>query len=85
MKPHFRFEDLEIWQASKELAARFHCLAEKLEKRTYFKYAEQLRSAALSVPNTTAEGSGSLHPAEFKHFLNAAPFTLKRCLNAFGV
>ena len=72
MKPHFRFEDLEIWQLSKEMAVRFHRLADKLEKRKYFKYAEQLRSAALSVPNNIAEGSGSLHPAEFRQFLNVA-------------
>lgn len=72
MRPHFRFEDLEIWQLAKDMAVKFHRLAERLEKRKYFKYAEQLRSAALSVPNNIAEGSGSLHAGEFKQFLNIA-------------
>lgn len=72
MRPHFRFEDLEIWQLAKDLAVRMHKLSEKLDARRFYRYAEQLRAAALSVPNNIAEGSGSLHAAEFKQFLNIA-------------
>ena len=61
-RPHWRFEDLEIWQLARELAVKFHRLAEKLEQRKLFRYAEQLRGAGLSMPNNIAEGSGSLHP-----------------------
>lgn len=71
-RPHFRFEDLEIWRLAKDMAVGFHRLAEKLEVRKYFRYAEQLRAAGLSVPNNIAEGAGSLHVAEFKQFLNIA-------------
>jgi hypothetical protein len=31
MRPHFRFEDLEIWQLALALAVEFHRLAEKLD------------------------------------------------------
>jgi hypothetical protein len=31
MTPHFRFEDLEIWQVAANMAVRFHKLAEKLD------------------------------------------------------
>ncbi|MBM3890626.1 MAG: four helix bundle protein [Verrucomicrobia bacterium] len=72
MRPHFRFEDLEIWQVGRDLAVRLHRVAEKFEQRRYYRYAEQLRAAGLSVPNNIAEGSGSLHAAEFKQFLNIA-------------
>jgi four helix bundle protein len=72
MRPHFRFEDLEIWQLARDMAFAFHRLAEKLEKCGYYRYAEQLRAAALSVPNNIAEGAGSLHPGEFRQFLNVA-------------
>jgi len=72
MRPHFRFEDLEIWQLAKQMAVKLHGLSEKLESKRYYRYAEQLRAAALSVPNNIAEGSGSLHAAEFKQFLNIA-------------
>ena len=65
-RPHFRFEDLEIWQLGKELSVRFHKVADNLEQRKLYRYAEQIRAAGLSVPNNIAEGSGSLHPKEFR-------------------
>ena len=70
MRPHFRFEDLEIWQLAKQLAIKFHKLAEQLEGRRLYRYAEQLRAAGLSLTNNIAEGSGSTHTQEFKQFLN---------------
>ena len=72
MRPHFRFEDLEIWQRARDLAVQFHQLAATLERRKLYRYAEQLRGAGLSMPNNIAEGSGSLHAAEFKQYLNFA-------------
>ena len=70
MRPHFRFEDLEIWQLAKQLAIKFHKLAEQLDRRRLYRYAEQLRAAGLSLTNNIAEGSGSTHTQEFKQFLN---------------
>ncbi len=70
MRPHFRFEDLEIWQLARTLAVKFHKLAEELDKRRLYRYAEQLRAAGLSLTNNIAEGSGSAHTQEFKQFLN---------------
>ena len=72
MRPHFRFEDLEIWQRARNLAVQFHKLAEQLEQKRMYRYAEQLRGAGLSLPNNIAEGSGSTHPKEFKRVLNIA-------------
>lgn len=50
-QPHFRFEDLEIWQRARHLAVRFHEVAEKLDERRLCRYAEQLRGAGLSLSN----------------------------------
>jgi four helix bundle protein len=72
MRPHFRFEDLEIWQLGRRLAVRLHKLADELDKKRFYRYAEQLRAAGLSLTNNIAEGSGSTHPREFKQFLNIA-------------
>ena len=72
MRPHFRFEDLEIWQLARSLAVKLHKLAEELEKRRLYRYAEQLRAAGLSLTNNIAEGSGSAHSREFQQFLNIA-------------
>lgn len=56
MSPHFRFEDLEIWQLARKLAVKFHQLANELDTRRLYKYAEQLRGAGLSLTNNIAEG-----------------------------
>ena len=72
MRPHFRFEDLEIWQLARDLAVRFHELATRLDEKRLYRYAEQLRAAGLSVCNNIAEGSGSRHKQEFIQFLNIA-------------
>jgi four helix bundle protein len=71
-RAHFRFEDLEVWQLARDLTIQFHQLAAKLEQRKFYRYAEQLRAAGLSMPNNIAEGSASIHAAEFKQFLNIA-------------
>lgn len=72
VRPHWRFEDLEIWQRACQLAVDFHQLAEHLNERRLYRYSEQLRAAGLSLSNNIAEGSGSSHPREFIQFLNIA-------------
>jgi len=82
-RPHFRFEDLEIWQLARVLAVKFHKLADELDKRRLYRYAEQLRAAGLSLTNNIAEGSGSTHAQEFKQYLNISRRSLfedTRCL-----
>lgn len=53
MRPHFRFEDLEIWQLARDLAVKFHRLAEKLEQRMLYRYAEQARGAGFRCRTTS--------------------------------
>ena len=69
-RPHWRFEDLEIWNKAADLAVKFHLIAERLDRRRLYRYAEQLRAAGLSLSNNIAEGSGSTHKQEFIQFLN---------------
>jgi four helix bundle protein len=69
-RPHWRFEDLEIWNKAADLAVKFHRIAERLDRRRLYRYAEQLRAAGLSISNNIAEGSGSVHKQEFIQFLN---------------
>ena len=65
----FRFEDLEIWQIAKELAKDLFNLADILESKKLFRFAEQLRASALSMPNNIAEGSGSFSEIDKNLFL----------------
>lgn len=71
-RPHWRFEDLEIWQMASDLAVKFHKVAEALDQGRFHRYAEELRAAGLSLSNNIAEGSGSKHKQEFVQFLNIA-------------
>lgn len=50
-RPHWRFEDLEVWQKAADLAVKFHQLADQLDRRRLYRYAEQLRAAGLSLSN----------------------------------
>lgn len=66
----FRFENLEIWQRSAAISPSLFQIADDLEQRKKFRWAEQLRAAVLSITNNIAEGSGSYSKAEFAQFLN---------------
>ena len=68
----FRFQDLEIWKRAAEFSPQLFGLADQLETRHLFRFAEQLRGATLSITNNIAEGSGSLSEIDFANFLNTA-------------
>lgn len=68
----FRFQDFAIWADGVALSGDLFVLANSLEKRKLFRFAEQLRAAALSITNNIAEGSGSVSAPDFRHFLNMA-------------
>jgi four helix bundle protein len=68
----FRFEDLEIWRMAIEVAELLFDVADELEAKKLYRFAEQLRGAALSTPNNISEGSGSVSKREFIQFLNIA-------------
>ena len=72
IRPHFRFEDLEIWQLAVQMAVKFHRVADRLNENRFHRYAEQLRGAGLSLSNNIAEGAGSNHVGEFRQFLNVS-------------
>ena len=68
----FRFQDLRIWQLAVEIADELFDIADDLENRKLFKFAEQLRAAGMSMSNNIAEGSGSSSDRDFNNFLNIA-------------
>jgi four helix bundle protein len=68
----FRFQELEIWKRAAEFSPLLFRLADKLDERRLYRFAEQLRSAVLSITNNIAEGSGSVSRIDFANFLNMA-------------
>ena len=68
----FRFQELEIWKRAAKFSSVLFRLADKLDERRLYRFAEQLRSAVLSITNNIAEGSGSVSRIDFANFLNTA-------------
>jgi len=68
----FRFQNLDIWKKAVEIAMELFDIADDLEKKHLYRFAEQLRAAGLSMSNNIAEGSGSFSKKEFYQFLNVA-------------
>ena len=68
----FRFQDLEIWKEAIEIGNMLFDVADELEGKRLFRFAEQLRSAGMSMSNNIAEGSGSNSKMDFRNFLNIA-------------
>jgi four helix bundle protein len=75
----FRFEHLEVWQRAADMAFTLGLVADRLAKRHLYRFAEQLRAAALSISNNIAEGSGSNSNSEFRNFLNFARRSAFEC------
>lgn len=52
------FEKLIVWQKSMNLAVKLVKLADGLPSKYQYSFSDQLRRAALSIPNNIAEGAG---------------------------
>jgi four helix bundle protein len=78
---HFRFQGLEIWQLAFSTANRLYDIADELENKKLFRFAEQLRGAGMSLTNNIAEGSGSSSNKDFKNFLNYTRRSIFECAN----
>jgi four helix bundle protein len=68
----FRFQDLEIWGLAIQVADQLFDIADSIEQKKLYRFAEQLRGAGMSMSNNIAEGSGSTSKKEFYNFLNIA-------------
>ncbi len=75
----FRFERMEVWQRAADMAFNLGNVADQLASRHLYRFAEQLRAAALSISNNIAEGSGSSSNNEFRNFLNIARRSAFEC------
>jgi len=47
----FRFQDLRIWQLAIQIADELFDIADELEEKRLYRFAEQLRGAGMSMSN----------------------------------
>ena len=81
----FRFEKLDIWKDSIELSDVLFDYCDKADNLRLYKFAEQLRAAAMSISNNIAEGSGSFSDKEFANFLNISRRSIFECANILHI
>ncbi len=67
-----KFQELKVWQRSHALALDVCRITASFPKVEQFGLTQQLRRAALSVPNNIAEGSKRKTRQEYARFLNIA-------------
>jgi four helix bundle protein len=77
----FRFEKLEIWKDSINISDTLFDISDKADEKRFYKFAEQLRAATMSISNNIAEGSGSFSDREFASFLNISRRSVFECAN----
>jgi four helix bundle protein len=81
----FRFEQLDIWKESNKVSDFLFDFADKADDKRLYKFAEQLRAAAMSISNNIAEGSGSFSDKEFANFLNISRRSIFECANVLHI
>lgn len=47
----FTFQDLEIWQLAMEIADDLFDIADQLEQRKLYRFADQIRGSGMSMTN----------------------------------
>jgi four helix bundle protein len=77
----FRFEKLTVWVDAISVSDKLFGIADELESKKFYRFAEQLRGAGMSISNNIAEGSGSFSDKEFASFLNIARRSVFECAN----
>lgn len=68
----FRFEDLEIWKEAISIASELFKIANRMEEKKLFRFADQLRGCGMGMPNNIAESTGTSMKGEQQQLLRYA-------------
>lgn len=66
----FSFENLDVWQRSRELVSTIYSLQSAFPATEKFGLGDQLRRAVISVPSNIAEGNARRAVKEQIHFID---------------
>ena len=72
---------MEIWEDAIKVSDELFDIAEQVEKKRYYRFAEQFRAAGMSISNNISEGSGSFSDKDFANFLNISRRSIFECAN----
>ena len=77
----FSFEKLEVWQESKELVKEIYKLTEDFPSKESFGITNQIRRAAISIPNNIVEGTSRSSSKEKARFVEISFGSAMEVLN----
>lgn len=81
----FRFEGLEIWRLSIDLASHVYEVTENFPKNEVFGLRSAIRNAASSIPMNIGEGSGRGSKRDFSRFLNIAMGSIYEVITGMAI
>lgn len=76
----FLFEKLDVYRLALEFVEDIYKFTKGPKSRDFYKIADQLQRAALSVPLNIAEGNGRRHDKERRQFFATARGSLLECV-----
>jgi four helix bundle protein len=85
VKPFRTFEDLEVYQVSREFRKKMYGVARGLPDFEKFELASQVRRAAVSLTNNIAEGHGRYHFADQVRFFLGSRGSLQELVDDLNV
>jgi four helix bundle protein len=78
----FRFEDLEIWKEAIKIAIILFRIADILEEKKLWRFADQVRGVALGMPNNISESTGTDMVGEQQQLLR---YSRRECYEAANI
>jgi four helix bundle protein len=78
----FRFEDLEIWKEAISIAYILFQIADDLEAKRLFRFADQVRGVGMSIPNNISESTGTDMLKEQRQLLR---YSKRECYEAANI
>ena len=79
------FEDLEVYQMTREFRKEIYRLAKKLPEHEKFNLVNQMRRAATSLTNNLAEGHGRYHYQESIQFCRQSRGSLAELIDDLNI
>ena len=79
---HFRFENLEIWQEAIAIAMILFDIADKLEAKKLWRFADQCRGVGMSIPNNISESTGTTMKGEQQQLLR---YSKRECFEGANI
>ena len=84
-KPYQTFEDLDVYQVTREFRKAMYRVAKRLRQEEKFGLTSQIRRAAVSLTNNIAEGHGRFHFLEQIKFMLQSRGSLEESLDDLNV